>query len=194
MKRKFEIATALLAILLISAPASGTPGAPNGWTITGSKPQDYTFGTEHIDGSEGKQSAYIKARPNASPDGFGTLMQFIKADNYIGQRLRLSARLKSVTTGRLQLWMRIDGVDKMLAFYNMDDHPITGTTDWKRYEIVLDVPVGSTYINYGFLLSGGKGSGWADAFSLEAVDKNIPVSLMPPASISTKPVNMNFDQ
>lgn len=188
-----QIIAILLAALLIAAPAMAAPGPPKGWFSAGSKPGDYDFGTEHVDGSSGAQSAYIKAKPNASQDGFGTLMQTIKADNYIGQRLRLSARLKSADAASVNLWMRIDGEgQKTLGFYNMGDRPIKGTTDWKRYDIVLDVPAGSTTINYGFFVAGGKGAGWADAFSLDSVEKSVPVSNPLPAN--SKPVNMNFDQ
>jgi hypothetical protein len=192
MNSKRVMAALLAAAFAFPAAAVAGPGAPKGWIIAGSAPADYEFGTEHVDGSAGKQSAYIKAKPNASAGGFGTLMQTIKADNYIGQRLRVSANLKSTDAGAVQLWMRVDGEGKMLGFYNMNDRPIKGTTDWKRYDIVLDVPAGSTAINYGFFVAGGKGAGWADAFALDPVNKSVPVSnFSPPGS---KPVNMNFDQ
>jgi hypothetical protein len=199
MKPAANVAAALLT-LLVSVPAPlgalAGPGAPAGWYITGSKPGDYDFGTEYIEGSMGRQSAYIKAKPGATAGGFGTLMQTVKADNYLGQRVRVSARLKSTAADRLQLWFRIDGPDpkKSLAFYNMDDRPVTGTTDWKRYDIVLDVPPSSIFLNFGFFLSGGKGEGWADAFALETVDKSVPVSAPSLAAVNGKPFNLNFDQ
>lgn len=183
---------AFLAVLLMATPALAEEGAPSGWFITGSKPGDYKFGTEHVEGSAGRQSAYIQAKPNASPDGFGTLMQTIKADDYQGQRLRLSARMKSEDAAGFQMWFRIDGSDgKPARFYNMQDRAVTGTTGWKRYDIVLDVPPGSTTLNYGFFLQGGKGKGWADTTSLAPVDKSVPVSVPP---VSRRPVNLNFDQ
>lgn len=185
----------LLASLPVPFVALAGPGAPDGWYIAGSKPGDYEFGTEHVEGSDGRQSAYIKAKPGATVDGFGTLMQTVKANNYLGQRVRVSARLKSADARHLQLWFRIDGPEpkKSLAFYNMDDRPITGTTDWKRYDIVLDVPSNSTFLNFGFFLSGGKGEGWADAFKLETVDKSVPVSVQQ-WTVPSKPTNLNFDQ
>jgi hypothetical protein len=186
----------LLVSLAAPLTALAKPGAPDGWYIAGSKPGDYEFGREHIEGSDGLQSAYIKAKPGAAADGFGTLMQTLKADNYIGQRVRVSARLKSVAAPRLQLWFRIDGSEprKSLAFYNMDDRPVSDTTDWKRYDIVLDVPPGSTFLNFGFFLSGGKGEGWADAFKLETVDKSVAVSARQWAAAPSRPINLNFDQ
>lgn len=193
MARKFAI---VAAALFMAAPALAGEGAPNGWFITGSKPSDYRFGTEHIEGAIGKQSAYIQARPGASPAGFGSLMQTIKADDYIGQRLRLTARLKSEDVASFNMWFRIDaGANKPVRFYNMQDRPVTGTTEWKQYDIVLDVPPGSTTLNYGFFLSGGKGKGWADATELAAVEKTVPVSDQGASRmVSRRPVNMGFDQ
>lgn len=194
----FSVALLMLFINLSAAPsASAGPGAPSGWFVAGAKPNDYEFGTEHVEGSEGKQSAYIKAKPGATTDGFGTLMQRIKADNYIGQRLRVSARLKSDSVDQLHLWFRIDGADnKPLRFNNTPDQPVSGTSDWKRYSIVFDVPPGSTSLNYGFFLLGGKGEGWADSFVVERVNKDVLLSTDQdaPSPIYNNPTNLNFDQ
>jgi hypothetical protein len=183
-----------VAILVAAAwlPAQAGVGAPSGWFIAGSAPADYEMGTEHVAGSAGKQSAYIKAKPGAAAKGFGTLMQTISAEDYVGQRVRLSARMRTEKASGFQLWFRVDGQQgKMLRFYNMQDRPVTGTTDWKRYEIVLDVPPDSTSLNYGFFLQGGQGEGWSDSVALEQVDKTTPVSELMRLK---KPTNLNFDQ
>ncbi len=182
---------------LLSAPALAGPGIPLGWDGSGIGLKDYEFGTEMVAGA-GK-AAYVKARPGAASDGFGDLFQCVMADNYIGKRLRLSARLKGVEASGEQLWMRVDGPANVkdgprsaLSFYNMADRPIKGTTDWKRYDVVLDVPAGSTMICYGFFLAGGKGEAWADGFSLEPVGRD----MAPSRNMATPkaPVNLGFDQ
>ncbi len=78
-------------------------------------------------------------------------MQSISAENYLDKRLRLSGFIKSKdVNGWSGMWMRIDGDNgKQLGFDNMQTRPIKGTTDWKQYEIVLDVPANSKTINYG---------------------------------------------
>ena len=71
------------------------------------------------------------------------------------------------------LWLRIDGADPTdlpLDFDNMESRPVKGTSDWKKYEIVLDVAPEAQEIVYGFLLA-GKGQLWADDLQLEAVGK-----------------------
>src|SRR5579864_3899913 len=111
------------AVAVAWSPAQADIGAPSGWFIAGSRPADYEMGTEHVPGSAGKQSAYIKAKPGAIGNGFGTLMQTTSAEDYVGQRVRLSARMKSENASGFQMWFRVDGQGKMLQFYNMQDRP-----------------------------------------------------------------------
>lgn len=189
MKLK-SLTLAMLAVVLSASSsfAADTPSAPpKGWFVAGSTPAQYVFGTDKC--ANGK-CAFIKAKTEA-PTGFGTLMQMIAADKYLGKRLRLSAMLKTSGANRAQLWMRMDGADsKMLGFYNMDDRPVTGTTDWKRYSLVLDVPEETQGIAFGVFLN-GKGQLWAEDFKLEPIGKDVPVSI---TQLPKAPLNMNFDQ
>jgi hypothetical protein len=193
-------AAAILLVLMASAlPAWAVPGAPPGWAGLGSWPQDYEFGTDAMKGAVGKQAAYIKARPE--PKGYGAMVQCIKADKYLGQRLRFAARLKTVDAARVQLLMRVDGPPmapgkpaRIMSFYNMADRPLQGTTDWQSAEVVLDVPAGSINICYGFMLA-GKGEAWADGLSLTRVGLDVPVSRMPPPPPPpTQPSNLGFER
>ena len=184
MKLKLALATAALILAGQAAGGAALAGeVAKGWFITGSNPDQYSFGTEKVTGTTGNKSAFIRAK-SPSPTGFGTLMQYISAENYRGKRVRMSARMKSAEAGRAQLWMRVDpqatnaelsNGSKMLAFYNMDDRPVTGTSDWKRYDIVLDVPEKAFAIAYGFFLN-GPGTAWTDDYKLEIVSKDVPVS------------------
>src|SRR5262245_54877887 len=54
----------------------------------------------------------------------------------------------------------------------MENRPIKGTTDWKKYGLVLDVPEESISINFGVLLSGG-GQAWVDDLQLEVVSQDV---------------------
>jgi hypothetical protein len=179
----------LAAVLSISSAFAynTTSSPPKGWIVTGSAPQQFVFGTEKCANSK---CAFIKSKTD-TPSGFGTLMQEISANQYIGKRLRLSAMLRTADANHAQLWMRMDAADgKMLGFYNMDDRPVTGTTNWKRYSLVLDVPEGTQDIAFGMFLD-GKGEVWAEDFRLDPVGKDVPVSSTP---LSKSPVNMNFDE
>src|SRR4051812_6563578 len=186
----------LLLSPLLATPALAVPGAPPGWTAAGPRVQDYQFGTDAMDGAIGKQAAYIKARPEAR-GALGALMQCVKADNYSGQRLRFAARLKGIEASGIQLFMRVEDKDsKITGFYNMMDRPIRGSTEWRRTEVVLDIPKASAAICYGIMLVGGKGEAWADGLSLTRVGQDVAVSRMPPLPLGApaEPYNLAFER
>lgn len=100
---------------------------------------------------------------------FGTFTQMFVADQYKGKRVRLSGVLKTKEANKAGLWMRIDGPeDSPLGFDNMSNRAVEGTTDWKEYQVVLDVPENATHIALGFLLI-GDGTAWGDDLKLEVV-------------------------
>lgn len=130
-----------------------------------------------------------------------TLMQAISAEVYRGQRVRLSAKLGTQdfrNGGRAGLWMRVDDANgKVASFDNMESRPITRTQDWKRYDVVLDVPADASDIAFGFLLVGKYGSVFAADFSLEPVDNSVPVTAgapprSAPSDLPKAPVNLDF--
>jgi len=178
---------ALFAALSLTASAA----TPAGWIVAGSDPKDYDYGTEVL-AADGSKSAFIKAKSSA-PNGFGTLMQMVSADEYRGGRWKLSARMRTEKAVKAQMWMRVDGPERaMNAFDNMDDRPVSGNTEWKRYEIVLDVPPNSVGVAFGFFLFGG-GEVWADDFKLERVPDTTPVTGIRQQQSRT-PVNLDFEK
>jgi hypothetical protein len=186
---------ALIAALIVGFVSAGSVIAdiPAGWIVAGSAPTDYEFSRDGTTAVGGDFSASIDAKPGAN--GFGTLMQMIDADNYRGGRWKLTGYLKTDDARRAQMWMRVEGVDRtVLSSDDMDSRPVTGTSGWTRYEIVLDVPADSVDIVYGFALA-QRGTVWGDNFSLEKVDSTVPVtSTTTTASHWPKePVNPDFE-
>ena len=181
----------LITILMI---ADNNNKIPNGWFPAGSNPSEYEMGTDNSTFQNGEACAFIKSK-SPKENQFGTLMQTISAENYLGERLMLSGYIKSEDVeGWSGMWMRIDGEsNQQLGFDNMQDRAIKGTTDWKKYEIVLDIPSNSKTINYGVLL-GGDGEVWFDNFELKEVDKSVPLtSLKKENKIPSQPVNLDFE-
>jgi hypothetical protein len=182
-------------VMLMATPsaASAVEGTPKGWNTAGSKPYNYEFGLDETVTQKGAKSAYIKFRSTAKdPDGFGTLMQTVAPDAYRGKRVRLSASMKTQDAEAAEMWMRVDGPNaRVLSFDNMGDRAVRGTVDWKNYEIVLDVPQESIDVAFGFFLQ-GKGMVWADAFKVEIVGTDVPVTSRIP--LPKAPQNLNFDQ
>jgi hypothetical protein len=192
MRLHFSALTASVVLgLALTGLALSAP--PAGWIVAGSAPGDYEFAVDSTTAAGGKRSASITAKPGAKPGGFGTLMQTIAADDYRGSRWRLSAYMRTEGAKRAQMWMRIDGpLHKVMGFDNMGSRPVTGTTGWTRYDIVLDVPAESVAIAFGFFLNGG-GKVWADAFKLEKVDATEPVTASDPV-LPRSPSNLDFEE
>jgi hypothetical protein len=160
----------------ISTPALTEDVLPAGWSKNGNNPQDYIVGIDYTECLVGKASAFIKSKPGLV-SGFGELTQELKADNYRGDRIRLSAYLKvEMVTGWAGLWMRVedrDGDD--LSMDNMENRPVKGSSDWIKYSVVLDVPVYGEKISFGLLLK-GKGQVWIDNVMLERVNTSVPLT------------------
>jgi hypothetical protein len=168
---------------------------PKGWFPSGSNNAEYEIGIDNSVFQNGKSCAYIKSK-SPRENEFGNLMQTISAENYLGKRLQLSGYIKSNDVkGWCGMWMRIDGEDtKQLGFDNMQDRAITGTTDWNKFKIVLDIPSNSKAINYGVLL-GGLGKVWFDNLIIEEVDTSVPVTnLRKERKLPAEPINMDFEE
>lgn len=144
------------------------------------------------------------------PSARNVLMQFVKADEYQGKRVRMSAYVKTEKPdGWAGLWLRIDGETHRLTFDNQWDRPILGSTDWKKYEIVLDVAEDALGMAYG-LVSSGAGKAWVDDITFEVVDETVKTTgsaaeapkvnpdqyartVAGYAEAVTKPSNLNFE-
>lgn len=184
----------LLPIAALSLPAqAGSGQAPHGWFLAGTKPNNYLTGIDAGMAYLGHGSAYLKGKPVAT-EGFGTLMQSFSATQYAGQRVRLTASVKSEDVADWAgVWMRVDEGSTSVAFDNMQGRPIKGTTGWQEYAVVLNVPQNSTMISFGILLSKG-GEVWISNVRFETVGADVPVTSSAAPSVPNKPTNLNFDE
>jgi hypothetical protein len=121
-------------------------------------------------------SSVSLASKHPTAEMFGVAGQRLHADRYRGSRLRFSAYVKATEVrGTAGLAMQIDGTEagpKLLAFDKMANRPITGTSDWTQYSVVLDVPREADSIRLGVLLE-GEGHVWMDDVVLEEVDRSV---------------------
>jgi hypothetical protein len=174
--------------------SSQTDHAPAGWFLAGNKPANYRTGVDQQMIYESRSSAYLAS---TVPDtgGFGTLMQSIAATQYAGKRVRLRAWVQSKDVADWAgLWMRVDKGQKAVAFDNMQQRAVRGTTSWATYDVVLDVPANATGISFGTLLS-GPGQVWINDVKFETVGQDIQTTGIdmanpPPAT----PVNLDFQK
>lgn len=149
-----------------------------GWSPDGAGRDRYEIALDRSNSHSGQSSVSIKSAQPSTTE-FAGISQAIASNAYRGKRVRLSAFIKAASVrGHGSLWMRVDGLGYSVKFDNMSDRPIEGTTDWKRYEIVLDVPEDSSRLLFGFLLH-GQGQLWADDFDLEIVGHEVPITDRP---------------
>ena len=93
-------------------------------------------------------------RTAAAADEFGVLMQRAPAAHLARLRVRLRGSIRTERAGRAALWLRADGAEMNLAFDNMADRPIRGTTGWTTHAVEVDIPAATQWINFGALLVG----------------------------------------
>jgi hypothetical protein len=145
----------------------------DGWQKWGSKPEFYDIGID--DEKYNDKTAYFIKSNALVLDGFGTIAQSMKPDEYLSKRVRMSSYIRTINvTGWVGMWMRVDGNEagKSLQFDNMGTRPIKSTTDWQKYEIVLDVPANSSSVSYGILI-GGEGEAKFSDLKFEVVDSGV---------------------
>ncbi len=192
LRRKNEFDILRAAILLLVASGAATAGAPKGWLLAGSRPAVYETDVDSTAVYNGAPSAFLRS-DGPVPEGFGTLMQSLAATDYVGRRVRLSGFVKSEGVTRWAgLWMRVDKGSKPVAFDNMQTRPIKGSTGWRSYEVVLDVPQDATGVAFGILMD-GPGTVWLNSVKLDVVGTDVALTgfdQTPPE----KPVNLGFEQ
>lgn len=166
---------------------------PLGWHVAGSNRTAYVAGIDPDVARTDGQSGYLKSKASKI-NGFGTLMQSVGADRYAGGRIRLSCWLKTEDVSDWAgLWARVDqlGTGRPLAFDNMEDRAIRGTTDWTECVVVLDVGRRASSVAFGVLLS-GTGTVWIDEMKFEVVDQTVPLTAL--SLFVAEPRNLGFEQ
>lgn len=171
----------LVAIILAPILASAGPideAIPEPWFKNGASPaKDHCLAGIDTE-VEDSGSPNLSLKCAEAVEGFVGIMQSFAADNYLGKRLSFSALVKSeeIEGGWGGLWMRVDGRDRrVIAFDNMQNRSIRGTTNWSRYSVVLDVPEDATDVAFGTLMS-GKGQLWIAELKLEPVNHETPTT------------------
>lgn len=151
-----------------------------GW-YSGNDHGDYVIGRSEAL-HDGKPVYYIRST-NKIDSGFGNIIKNIYPADYIKKRIRLTGNIKvNSIYGYAGMWMRVDGgytgksyYGSTLSFDNMGNRLITETTDWQKYEIILDVPKESRMIFYGLYLKGSGEISISD-FTIEVVGNDVPAT------------------
>jgi hypothetical protein len=189
----------LLGLLLFStalpAEARESP-LPAAWHLSLNHPDtdDFTAGITDTDSHGGKSCGFVRSGLR-KPKGWGDVNQGISAKRYRGKRLRYSVWLKAIGVKEAAgLWMRVDGEEsQVLAFDSMlvRKQPLSGSTGWKRCQIVLDVPPESERIAFGINLT-GEGALCFDDVRFDVVGEGVPTTNRKAPDLP-RPQNLNFE-
>ena len=158
----------------------------DGWFKWG----NYELTTDSVAHS-GTKSGKITSDQTGS--SFGSIAYKIPA-NYEGNEIRLEGfmKIKDVENGFAGLLLRVDGNGTSLAFDNMQNQNITGTRDWRKYNITLNYPEGAENIFIAGILT-GKGEAWFDDFVISIDGKNVQTLKEVEKKLSKAQLDNEFD-
>jgi erythromycin esterase-like protein len=103
-----------------------------------------------------------------NPNGFAVATARLPLQAVAGKRLSLSGYIRSqdIADGYAGLWVRADGAKGAVAFGDMHNKGVTGTSPWTRYEVSIDVPANATAVLFGAVQT-GTGAAWVDSLQIE---------------------------
>ncbi|NGO74604.1 hypothetical protein G6045_02725 [Streptomyces sp. YC504] len=193
-KTRAETTKILAEVGIHAQPVPTTHELPKGWGASGGVPEDYEVGVDFDLLPSRRACAFIRSREQGQFE-YASLLQTIRADDYRGARVELSAMVKARDVASWAgLWIRVDDAsDNILAFGNMyhAERRITGTQNWRRCSVVLDVPEAGAYLNFGLVMQ-RTGQVWMYDVQLEVVDDDVPVTDFL-ALLPRRPTNLDFE-
>lgn len=162
-----QLLTFLLALALVPCFAQPSEKYNLGFETRNTEPLSvgwFQWGTYSLSIDSQSHSGNYSGKITSSQGSFGSIAYRIPA-NYTGKSITLRGYIKTkgVSDGHAGLLLRLDRNQESLAFDNMRNNPIKGTTDWQAYEITLPYPKEADAIYVAGILS-GKGEAWFDDF------------------------------
>lgn len=172
---------------------------PKGWQPSGSAADKYEIGVWKAGGYDtSKNCGVIRSNKKVYDRGeYGSLIQKLSSQRYLGKRIKLTGWMK---TRSVEAWagffLRADVEDenKPVTFDNMHDMHVVGNTNWKEYNIELDVPVNASKIVFGARLHGA-GTIWFDNVQLQIIGESTLTSnyVKCDTSLKREPENLDFE-
>ncbi|WP_242307555.1 AraC family transcriptional regulator [Bacillus cereus group sp. BfR-BA-01331] len=162
------------------------------WILAGQNPNKYILCTENITKYEASRCLYSTEKDTL---GYGTVLTFLNEKLYSGNRVKFSGILMGEHVNSYAgLWIRAesDTLD-LFGFDNLYPHSLFGTTSWKEYHVVLDVPKDCNTLSLGIALR-GSGKVWFKEMNLGIVDPTVPLTRSKKNRILLEgPTNLNFE-
>ena len=170
-----------LSMTFPPGPIDDTPVKGWAWWHGGGYTPRYECGISDEVEYHGHKCLYIRSNDDrpaylpSPPFYSAAVMQFIATDKYRGKRTKFSAAIKTdAVDGSAYLVMMVLGPARELLSYDfMEGRNISGITDWKRVDVVLDVPMASLQVIVGVAIA-EKGQIWASGLTFE--ETNLPTT------------------
>lgn len=171
--------------------------------------QKYGDGNVEIGVSKSsRKGAPVSAFMKVDGAVWGSLLQAVHADAYVGKRVKLSGAVKTdALAGNATLFFRADAGRELTVCHDyMEGRELTGTNDWTECECVIDIPEGSDNIYIGGVVN-GDGTAWFKDFALTEVSADTattgkhgklkkikkPGTAASSKSLPAEPLNLDFE-
>jgi hypothetical protein len=144
---------------------------PEGWYYPTGTNGGYSASLDSVTKHGGKYA--LKLEDLKTGGEFGSCLYHLPAI-YNGTKIKVTGFLKTQDVeGFAGIMLRVDGDEGVLAFDNMQEHGVKGTTGWQEYSVELDYNADQAqHIILGAVLS-GKGTLWLDDLQLFIDGKSI---------------------
>jgi C-terminal processing protease CtpA/Prc len=164
-------------------------GIPKGWQIL-----NQPVGSIFLDSIIVKCGKYSVSIENEVNDDFFQGISFVFPDRYVGKKISVTGYMK--TENVCDGWAGL--VTQIFPFRNvgMRKIEVTGSNDWKKYEIIIDEITQQTHQTAISVVLAGKGKIWIDDLNVTIDGKDIgKVKPYEPISFSKKAKNdKEFDK
>ncbi len=146
------------------------------WYPWGVHADKFEMGIDEQVKYSGERSATIRSKPKAATKSVGACFaQTIRADLFRGKRIQLTGFVKTRSVSCSScLFVRVDGVScHGISLDFMENRKLSGSSNWTKCSIVLDVPDKAHTIIIGGQLI-GTGQMWFDGLEFSETDKSTP--------------------
>jgi len=214
MQRHTVFALASITLFVVQhAGSADTSALPSHWFISSQNPGEgaryYVGRVDHATVYSGLASGVL-ASTTSEANVSGTLMQQARASAYSGRTIVFSAYLKTRDVSRgTGLWLRADAANGLVvAFKNAWSRSqvgqiLRGSTEWRKVELVIDVPSSAVALAYGVQMS-GPGTVWidhvrfevrvTDAQAADATPLTVTYNAPPQLESLGDPANLDFEE
>ena len=149
---------------------------PRHWLLRGTGPSGYDVKSDRDEVFTGQASVQLVSHDkNVAATKFGSLMQTVLADPWVGKRVEFSMSTRSAEFRRhFELWIRAtDSGGAVIAHGHVES--LYGKPEWQKATVVMDIPWSAAEVAYGINLDGA-GKVWVDNAQVKVVDKSIELA------------------